>query len=47
MKTHYDHIKPVVICFLCCLTVYLSVRHICKTCLAVEAIHHGMLTIRK
>jgi len=34
-------------CLMICVTCYLSVRYICKACMAVEAMHRGLITIKK
>ena len=46
MKSLYDHLVPVVMCFMVCLTLYLCVDKICKTRVAVEGIHKGIIGVK-
>jgi len=46
MRNLYDHLRPVVICFMACVTLYLCVVQVCKTFVAVEGIHKGIIGIK-
>ena len=46
MKSLYDHLVPVAMCFMVCLTLYLCVDKICKTRVAVEGIHKGIIGVK-
>jgi len=47
MKSKLDHLPPIVITLLICLTAYLCVRDINKRILAEVAMDKGIITIKK